>query len=71
VDSLILGWIGGKPVEYPYIIIGQIATVIYFGFFLVIIPFLGTFEKWLIKLWLKSERFSTNNTLYTSGANNL
>jgi len=71
VDSLILGWIGGKPVEYPYIIIGQIATLIYFIFFLVIIPFLGTFEKWLIKLWLKSERFSTNNTLYTSGANNL
>ncbi len=51
-DCLILGWIGGKPVEYPYIIIGQLATFFYFFFFLIIIPFLGIFEKWLIKLWL-------------------
>lgn len=54
-DRLILGWIGGKPVEYPYTIIGQIATFRYFFFSLIIIPFSGTFEKWLIKLWLKSE----------------
>lgn len=54
-DCLILGWIGGKPVEYPYIIIGQIATFCYFSFSSIIIPFLGTFEKWSIKLWLKSE----------------
>ena len=51
-DCLILGWIGGKPVEYPYIVIGQPATFFYSFSFLVVIPFLGTFEKWLIKLWL-------------------
>lgn len=49
-DCLILGWIGGNPVESPYIEIGQIATAYYFIFFLIIIPFLGFFEKFLIKL---------------------
>lgn len=47
-DCLILGWIGGKPVEYPYIEIGQTATFFYFFFFLIVVPFLGTFEKFLI-----------------------
>jgi quinol-cytochrome oxidoreductase complex cytochrome b subunit len=49
-DCLILGWIGQKPVESPYIEIGQIATGYYFFFFLVVIPFLGFFEKLLIKV---------------------
>ncbi len=49
-DCFILGWIGGNPVENPYILIGQIATVYYFVFFLVIIPLLGIFEKFLIKI---------------------
>jgi quinol-cytochrome oxidoreductase complex cytochrome b subunit len=62
-DCLILGWIGAKPVEYPYIIIGQIATFCYFFFFLIIIPFSGTFEKWLVKLWLKSEHFAPSDEL--------
>lgn len=47
-DCLILGWIGGKPVESPYIEIGQIATGYYFAFFFVIIPLLGYVEKYLI-----------------------
>jgi quinol-cytochrome oxidoreductase complex cytochrome b subunit len=50
VDCIILGWIGQKPVESPFIEIGQLATVYYFMFFLVIIPFLGYFEKLLIKV---------------------
>lgn len=44
----ILGWIGGNPVESPYIEIGQIATVYYFGFFLVGIPLVGILEKYLV-----------------------
>jgi len=50
VDVLILGWIGQKPVESPFIEIGQISTLYYFLFFFVIIPFLGFFEKLLIKV---------------------
>lgn len=35
---LLLGWIGGKPVEYPYVVIGQICTFLYFFILLVLIP---------------------------------
>nr|AHX02524.1 apocytochrome b [Schizymenia dubyi] len=45
---LILGWIGGMPVEDPYILIGQIASLYYFTFFLIILPLLGNFEKYLL-----------------------
>nr|QJH88490.1 cytochrome b [Pterocladiophila hemisphaerica] len=46
--SLILGWIGGMPVEYPYIIIGQLASIFYFSYFVLILPFLGFLENFLI-----------------------
>lgn len=45
VNSLILGWIGQKVVEYPYVEIGQIATVLYFIYFLIIVPLLGYIEN--------------------------
>nr|AYW52642.1 cytochrome b [Astrohamma tuberculatum] len=44
-DFLILTWIGSQPVEYPYIVIGQIFSFIYFLLFLVIFPLVGIFEK--------------------------
>ena len=44
-DFLILGWIGQKPVESPYIEIGMGATVLYFIFILLLVPFIGFFEK--------------------------
>lgn len=47
-DSVILGWIGQKVVEYPYVEVGQVATVIYFGF-LAAIPFIGRLESALIR----------------------
>jgi ubiquinol-cytochrome c reductase cytochrome b subunit len=49
-NFLILGWIGQKPVESPYIEIGQITSVLYFLYFLVIIPVLGKVESFLIKV---------------------
>ncbi len=45
----LLGWIGGMPVEAPYILIGQILSFYYFFYFLVIIPFLGIIENFLLK----------------------
>jgi ubiquinol-cytochrome c reductase cytochrome b subunit len=47
-DCLILGWIGQKPVEEPYVTIGQIASVYFFVYFLVIMPILGNLENYLI-----------------------
>lgn len=48
VDCVILGWIGQKEVVYPYIQIGQISTIIYFGYFLVLLPLLTNLEKKII-----------------------
>ncbi|MGQ4273325.1 cytochrome b [Terrihabitans sp. B22-R8] len=45
VVCLLLGYVGGKPAEPPYILIGRILTVYYFAHFLVILPLLGLFEK--------------------------
>nr|AAX14575.1 cytochrome b [Ctenops nobilis] len=44
-DVLILTWIGGMPVEDPYIIIGQIASLIYFSLFLIFLPLTGWLEN--------------------------
>lgn len=49
VDCFILGWIGGKTPEYPYIQIGQLSTVYYFAYFIVILPLLGKFESEMFK----------------------
>jgi ubiquinol-cytochrome c reductase cytochrome b subunit len=50
VDFLILGWIGQKPVESPFVEVGQIATLFYFIFFIFLIPVLGILESHLIRL---------------------
>ena len=47
-DTVLLGWIGCQPVEDPYVFIGQAASVYFFVYFLVCIPFLGRFEKALL-----------------------
>lgn len=53
VDSLILGWVGSKPVEEPYIELAQGGTVFYFGYFLVLMPVLSVIENFLLSPWSK------------------
>nr|AEN94957.1 cytochrome b [Campostoma ornatum]AEN94958.1 cytochrome b [Campostoma ornatum]AEN95105.1 cytochrome b [Campostoma ornatum]AEN95106.1 cytochrome b [Campostoma ornatum] len=48
-DMVILTWIGGMPVEHPYIVIGQIASVLYFALFLVLAPLAGWAENKALK----------------------
>src|SRR5262249_39817011 len=44
-SSLILGWVGGNPVEYPYYQFGQIATLFYFFYFFIFTPAFSTLES--------------------------
>ena len=49
-NFLILMQLGAKHVESPFIELGQIATVLYFSYFLIIVPALSYFENTLIDL---------------------
>nr|AFZ64050.1 apocytochrome b [Phalansterium sp. PJK-2012] len=60
IDCLVLGWIGGKPVQYPYLEIGQVATIMYFCYFLIFYP---------VVIWI--ETFFWTNESYIDGMRRL
>ena len=47
-NFIFLTWIGSKPVEEPFIFLGQISSIFYFGYFLILIPLLGLIENNLL-----------------------
>ena len=49
-NFLILMQLGAKHVESPFIEFGQISTVLYFSYFVVIVPFVTLIENTLIEL---------------------
>lgn len=53
-NFILLGWIGGNPVEYPYVIIGQILTISYFSYFLFFLPLFSFFDN--IFFFLRNSR---------------
>ena len=55
-NFLILMQLGAKHVESPFIELGQFSTVLYFGHFLVIVPFVSLVENVLISLNFREQQ---------------
>ena len=54
-NFIILVELGAKHVESPFIEFGQISTVIYFAYFLIIVPLISLVENTLTELYLESD----------------
>ena len=56
-NFLILMQLGAKHVESPFIEFGQISTIIYFSYFLIIVPLISLFENSLIDLVTNKKKY--------------
>uniref|UniRef100_UPI0022FD7D38 cytochrome b n=1 Tax=Cladonia strepsilis TaxID=174076 RepID=UPI0022FD7D38 len=54
-NFIILVELGAKHVESPFIEFGQISTIIYFAYFLIIVPLISLVENTLTELYLESD----------------
>ena len=53
-NFILLMWLGQCPVESPYIEISQVSSLLYFSYYLVILPGLGFLERVLLTHYLKN-----------------
>ncbi len=44
INAVMLGWLGSRPAEGIYPLMSLIGTILYFSFFLIVLPLLGLFE---------------------------
>ncbi len=64
LNFLLLGWIGQKPAETPFIEIGAIATALYFFIFLCLFPLLGYLENYIPrKIYTSESKFKAELSL--------
>jgi ubiquinol-cytochrome c reductase cytochrome b subunit len=50
VDVFLLGWLGSRPAEYPYVLLSQLSTFFYFFYFFFILPIVSILERYF---WFK------------------
>ena len=48
-NFLLLVWLGSAPAEEPYVIVAQISSTLYFGYYIVITPLIGYLENHLFE----------------------
>ena len=56
MNFFLLLWIGAQAVEEPYIMIGRILTINYFGYYLVVLPIMGYIEEILVHVGRTTSR---------------
>jgi ubiquinol-cytochrome c reductase cytochrome b subunit len=49
-DFWLLTWLGGKPIDEPFVSLGQACTGYYFLYFLVILPWISKRERRFLRL---------------------
>lgn len=49
-DLVLLGFLGGMHAEEPWVTIGAFATIVYFAWYLVMVPLVGIVENTLADL---------------------
>ena len=67
-NFLVLMQLGAKHVESPFIEFGQISTVLYFAYFVLIVPVLSILENTLIDLYI-SDQETRNRIRLNKGKN--
>jgi ubiquinol-cytochrome c reductase cytochrome b subunit len=65
VTFIILAWLGGNHPEYPYTVIGQVFTGIYFAWFLVFTPIVGLLENTIIDIGLPVKSNNNKSSVVT------
>lgn len=52
-NFILLGILGAQHIEIPYVLLGQICTILYFGYFLVLLPIISILENILFYMAIK------------------
>lgn len=47
-NFLFLTWLGAKPVEDPYVFLSRCSSLLYFGYFILIVPLIGKYENYIL-----------------------
>jgi ubiquinol-cytochrome c reductase cytochrome b subunit len=55
-NFILLGLLGAQHIEVPYIFLGQVSTILYFSYFLVLLPGISILENILFYLAIKPAR---------------
>ncbi|NP_008147.1 cytochrome b (mitochondrion) [Petromyzon marinus] len=57
-DLALLTWLGGEPAEYPFILMTQIASTVYFMIFILVFPILGYLENKMLLMSKNTGKFN-------------